>query len=1604
MKQDWETKRYTLDNLGKKNGITNENSSNTDWIDILLKSTIWRNIEGIIFDGNHPLLSKEQILSIHTNLNSNILDGVNHGIEEMRNILFNVIHYLYTDLHLEGNEAVKELNSADKVEDVDDMLQVLDILAVITPPIQAYIKILLNAKIEIPGYNKILHIVTHRYAELFGITLIWILENCIKSTLPHGLTVFEEYPLAISNNALIFYDSSSPEVLDTQKKQYKTAVFMRNEGIKQVDIEEGKVYRHLSIEALTKKILKPLATPINKFFLLVGAEGSGKTTFLRAFMANYGGDAFYAALHPVHLTTPPDWKQVHQQIVSQYSQYTYSRIAPVFIIDQLHYLQDFDALWVDFILPILSNNKFEGRIILCNRNASSFHAKILDTYRGKLKSLINTIFLNNIMCIQRDTHYLSELITLYLNQKQQYPYKTLVSQDHFLHQLLFQISDNLNIILLKNFLQSIDWDEYPEFFEDKLQKWMHEYTLRELHFPPQLSGLEPEIKNMHEQYRITLLYLISLASIQDKTLTLSDFYNTIAIRNEIDDIFLTLAELMHQGWIHRELICEDTPLFHYRFYNQVDAKRIFTVLSSEFQQTKEYLRFPFNLHSSEDIYKFEWVKRQFKLPNAFKWEEFGVFRTEPLLKLEPLNDEEQLEKFFITPNIQDKIFDIGRLFGDRILLLGDYKVGKTSLKNRIIHLLKKDLDILQVTINVTKIKEIGGNDVSESVSKNIYKQWYKNLYKNYYYSDYRDDAKPFKFGDSEEYLDRLLDLYHEIFTKNPQKLSVIVFEANQLEIQDEVLPFKIFAEIFQVVWENDFSEFLRSRIFILCIGNRSWISYFNIDQTKRFGVFPSWLLFEDWDIPKLQQMLEKRVQYALYPKYNHLMPSIIPQNLINKLYDTHGKQISAWLMSFKEFLVEFSKDFDYFKRDISKFNRFLDLRYFSQEEYTKLVNKYRIITLCNDLTKFRVKNNSTLFKDVIDLIGYVYEKKSVGLTEFAEYLNNPMFTISEELILKRLTAEKDEKNKPYPFRINKDRIRLKKSLRKFLEEIESRTNLKEPHEILFKYLGREKVTKHKKDTNVDYINDVSTILSNVATFAREKENMELERFIRDIVDNQIEQITIKAEVLDNLTKAEDKNSVMLDIKRLIAESLNLIMEIPILLFDLSDDNIQETFSAFVKKNWDPTDNYNWRWVYTIDSLSPVEFNETVRQFHKFCFNFDIVLSNFNKLDSYQKTSIIDGLRTELTADAPIVFKQGRALDEESVLEPGVLWVVDGPNVHYLDIEKAEQYIRDNILQKDEHLDKIVCIKHSYKFPHSHFYEIYKRYMEAGFIIDFPAGKNKEEDVDEYFTYMVHNKFIDHKYRVLILGSVDGMAIRLIHQKIQEYPDLRVYIFGDGVSKLSWNTFYEYFDKEMLNKVYRAFSLKHRKLDDGTYRGIVEVYPQQAQKFEDGRLFISYAENGKDLSYKVDKFSKLPMDPDVFFSVDRSLQVIFSPSYEGSRYVTIHSAAPIEETLIYEGYDWCKREKKEFMTMVDLEESLSKWNYPFEDGIIEFVRDAINRRLMFDYLSGKFISWLNTENIVNPNETDVNTFLQMFPPNLFPEFQLEYTDDFKKELVRMAGKT
>ncbi len=61
MPQDWETKRYTLEDVEVDNTDFNENSHTTDWIQILLSKCNWEIIETIKTKEGQQILAQNQI-------------------------------------------------------------------------------------------------------------------------------------------------------------------------------------------------------------------------------------------------------------------------------------------------------------------------------------------------------------------------------------------------------------------------------------------------------------------------------------------------------------------------------------------------------------------------------------------------------------------------------------------------------------------------------------------------------------------------------------------------------------------------------------------------------------------------------------------------------------------------------------------------------------------------------------------------------------------------------------------------------------------------------------------------------------------------------------------------------------------------------------------------------------------------------------------------------------------------------------------------------------------------------------------------------------------------------------------------------------------------------------------------------------------------------------------------------------------------------------------------------------------------------------------------------------------------------------------------------
>ena len=136
----------------------------------------------------------------------------------------------------------------------------------------------------------------------------------------------------------------------------------------------------------------------------------------------------------------------------------------------------------------------------------------------------------------------------------------------------------------------------------------------------------------------------------------------------------------------------------------------------------------------------------------------------------------------------------------------------------------------------------------------------------------------------------------------------------------------------------------------------------------------------------------------------------------------------------------------------------------------------------------------------------------------------------------------------------------------------------------------------------------------------------------------------------------------------------------------------------------------------------------------------------------------------------------------------------------------------------------------------------------------------------------------------------------------------------------------------------------------------------------------------------------------FFSENRTYQVIFTPTSNG--YVQILHCAPIDERLLYEGYFWAIAEHKEFLDDEDIDDFLKKNDFPFLVDLKNYLRDAINRRLLFDLLCKKFRDYMETHGINASTPELVEKFLGMFPPKLFPDVKIEYTDKFKEDLNKI----
>ena len=101
MSPDWETKRYTLEDIEENDSEFNEKSRKINWIRFLLSKCNWEVIESLVTNEGHQLLTRHQIEEIQDVIEEIKPNQINVALDKIQNIVFNLISYLYSNLGIE---------------------------------------------------------------------------------------------------------------------------------------------------------------------------------------------------------------------------------------------------------------------------------------------------------------------------------------------------------------------------------------------------------------------------------------------------------------------------------------------------------------------------------------------------------------------------------------------------------------------------------------------------------------------------------------------------------------------------------------------------------------------------------------------------------------------------------------------------------------------------------------------------------------------------------------------------------------------------------------------------------------------------------------------------------------------------------------------------------------------------------------------------------------------------------------------------------------------------------------------------------------------------------------------------------------------------------------------------------------------------------------------------------------------------------------------------------------------------------------------------------------------------------------------------------------
>ncbi len=834
------------------------------------------------------------------------------------------------------------------------------------------------------------------------------------------------------------------------------------------------------------------------------------------------------------------------------------------------------------------------------------------------------------------------------------------------------------------------------------------------------------------------------------------------------------------------------------------------------------------------------------------WTDFKVFKEEPMLNYaEPLTTAEELDKYFVeldNPAIKVQVFNVKTsveglrsLFGKRILILGDNKVGKTSLKNYICRILEKQFNVARISINAGDIQTMRG---VEKATIHLFRKWYYELCD-------RMKKEKIALPDQDVIFKRIIALYEEMFSQNTYDYSIVVFDqANILKKQEDAELFKTFCENFQGTWE-DIPRAIKSRILILCLGNLDWANIFQLGERRSFGVFPDWIEYgNEWTIGTLRDVLERRIRHGLKEEKKNLVRSIVTDKLVRKLENAAGKNLSLWLRKFDEYLAKFGQEYRMYGENFENFDKFLDEELFNQGDFDQLIVNNKVIGVFEDLKTLRATLSPTKFDELVQFMDYLMKVMTVTKGGLKGLFKKDYPNLDAEFVIDELTrGSKEESPGKYqnaPFTTTKDNqtIILWPNLRKFFEKIQERTKIT-PSKFLPEYLGSKvsRPKEHVRDSWFNQLKDAQEYLAEIYRLAENRHNKSLIEKVQHL-ETELQNVIETWNSTDKDMEIKQKNIAFVKIKSNIANIVQQLILVPSELFGLPLEDPETVFNQFLQRTQTPGEQFDWFFHKTMELGNPDGTKDYILTFGNFVRKLKEVITQFDQ----------DNTNTE---------KNRIIQDIGADLRRGIFWAVDVPNLHYLDIEEAIDYL-NSAFPDSKAKELWAFLPEQYLQETDKYHSIYQNFSKWGFKPQVQPRKNKKEDIDGNFVNAVIKEVRKGNYRIIVLSMADQLVLNVIQEIQDTCPGVEIFVFLADIFDFAWNKFCAVLGEDYCKKFIRYFNIYHTK-ENTKFNGTVVLRQNYREMFRQGKAIpISYAENGIQKLFFISKQSydywpEIPID-------------------------------------------------------------------------------------------------------------------------------------------------